>query len=55
MSPVLRTVCAAFPLEQSEGAGIGSRKEAETGNRGPVIEAICFNKDMLLVVKQRFC
>lgn len=37
------------------GQGISSRKEAETGNRGPVIEAICFNKAMLLVVKQRFC
>lgn len=35
---------------RGEGQGIDSRK-AETGNRGPVIKAICFNKDMLLVVK----
>lgn len=50
------TIYAVFPLEQPKGGqGIGSRKEAEAGNRGPVIEAICFNKDMLLVVKERFC
>lgn len=46
---------AGFPLPAEraarEGQGVGSRKEAETGNRGPVIEAICFNKDMLLRVK----
>lgn len=56
ISLVSCTIYAVFPLEQPKGGqGIGSRKEAEAGNRGPVIEAICFNKDMLLVVKERFC
>lgn len=49
---------AVFPLPTEravgvEGQGFSSRKEAETGNRGPVIETICFNKDRLLVEKRR--
>lgn len=39
------------PKEQW-GQGILSRKEAETGNRGPVIETICSNKDMFLLEKE---
>lgn len=52
ISSVLCTISAGAARG---GQGISSRQEAETGNRGPVIEAICFNKAMLLVVKQRFC
>lgn len=52
----VHNVCYSSPHRRSRqrrgGEGISSRKAAETGNRGPVIEAICFNKDMLLVVKQ---
>lgn len=59
ISSVLCAAYALFPLPTEKaargGQGIGSRKETETGNTGPVIEAICFNKDMLLVVKKRFC
>ena len=36
---------------RQRGQGSGSRKAAETGSRRPVIEPICFNKDVLLVVK----
>lgn len=43
---------AGFPLP-TERAARERRKEAETGNRGPVIEAICFSKDMLLRAKYK--
>lgn len=44
--------CISAAQRSSGGRGILSRKEAETGNRGPVIETICSNKDMFLLEKE---
>jgi hypothetical protein len=52
MSSIRFIYCISAAQRSSGGQGLLSRKEAETGNRGPVIETICSNKDMLLLEKE---